>query len=372
MKKLLFVVTEDWYFCSHRLPLAKAAQAAGYDVAVATRVTRHGEEIRAAGIQLISFSMARSGANPLAELGTVWRLARLYRRERPDIVHHVAIKPVLLGSIAARLCGQRHVVNAVAGLGWVFSSTSLRARILAGLVRGLFRLFLSRGQLIAQNPDDRRWLTNLGIPEHHVHLIRGAGVDIRQFHVQPEPDGVPVVVLPARMLRSKGVVEFVEAARILRQQGVVARFVLVGRDDPANPAAVSLVQLTQWATKGTVEYWGHRDDMARVIQGGHIVCLPSYSEGLPKALLEAAACGRPIVATDVPGCREVVRHGENGLLVAPRDASALAEALRQLIDHPALCLSMGARGRTLAEQEFSMEAVTAATLKIYAELGVAA
>jgi glycosyltransferase involved in cell wall biosynthesis len=366
--RLLYLVTEDWYFCSHRLPLGIAARSHGYDVTVATRVQRHAETIRAAGLELVPLQWSRHGHNPFKELGALREILHVYRRQRPDIVHHVAVKPVLYGSIAARLTGTPAVVNAIAGLGYLESSNDLRARILGRIVQTGYHLLLDRpnSRLIVQNPDDLSTLVDRGIIDAgRVALIRGSGVDITRFTPIPEPDGTPLVVLPARLLRDKGVVEFVDAARRLRAEGVSARFALVGDPDPKHPAAISPADLERWQKQGAVECWGWREDMVEVFQRCHLVCLPSYREGLPKALLEAAACGRAIVTCNVPGCREVVRDGDNGLLVRPRDSASLAMALKQLLQDSALRLRMSRRSRERAVEEFSIERVVTDTLGLY-------
>lgn len=368
--KLLFLVTEDWYFCSHRLALACAARDAGFDVTVATRVSAHGEQIRAAGLRLISIALRRSGRNPWRELMAIGEIAAIYRNEKPDIVHHVALKPVLYGSLAARIAGVPHIVNALAGMGYVFTSQKTSARLLRPLITLAFRLLLQGSRVILQNPDDREALLAANILKaNQVALIRGSGVDTGAFRCVAEPAAVPpLIVLPARMLWDKGVGEFVAAAHILQQQGIAARFALAGERDPDNPAAIPEKQLQDWHASGVVEWLGQQDDMPALLAQAHIVCLPSYREGLPKALLEAAACGRAIVATDVPGCREAVRHHENGLLVPARDAAALAQALRLLIEDAALRHRFGQRGREMAEKEFSAEKVAAETLALYREL----
>lgn len=366
--KLLFLVTEDWYFVSHRLPLAVAAHEAGYEVSVLTRVRDHGERIQTAGLRLIPFENERSGLNPLTELWTLGRLILLYRRERPDVVHHVALKPVLYGSIAARFAGNPHVVNALAGMGWLFTSGARLARWLKPMVRWALGRLLRSGIVLVQNPDDAQLLVQLGVPESRIRRIAGSGVDLRHFLPQPEPDGAPVVVLSARLLWDKGVGEFVTAARLLKQQGIAARFVLAGEPDQANPSSVSPDQIAKWVEEGIVEHLGLVKDMPKLLAESHIVCLPSlYGEGIPKSLIEAAAAGRSIVTSDTPGCREIVHHGDNGLLVPPRDAEALAEALAQLIRDPALRQQMGARGRVRAKQEFGLDTVIQQTLALYAE-----
>jgi glycosyltransferase involved in cell wall biosynthesis len=369
--KILFFVTEDWFFCSHFIDRAVAARQVGYDVGVITRVQSHGDVIRSAGLRLIPLDLSRRGKNFLRELDVIRRLVRIYRTERPDIVHQFALKPILYGTIAARLAGVRMIVNAPVGMGYVFSSRKWKARLIRPLVILSYRWLMNppRSLVVLENPDDERLLIGLRITNaQHTRLIRGAGVDLQRFAVSPESEGGVLVVLAARMLWDKGVGEYVEAAQLLRSAGVSARFVLVGNTDTANPAAIPESQLLTWQAEGLVEWWGHRDDMPEVLSQAHIVCLPSYREGLPKVLIEAAAAGRSIVATDVPGCREVVRHGENGLLVPARDFRGLAEALKHLIHDSALRRRMGKRGREIAEAEFSVEKIVNETLTLYRSL----
>jgi glycosyltransferase involved in cell wall biosynthesis len=369
--RLLFLVTEDWYFCSHRLPLAVAAKEQGFDVTVATRVAAHGGQIRDAGLDLVPLALSRRSHNPLREAAAVEQIVRVYRAVQPRIAHHVAMKPVLYGSLAARIARVPGVVNALAGLGYLFSSRDVKARLLRPLAERGYHALLDhpKTRVIVQNPDDLRMLTLRGMvqPERAV-LIPGSGVDLGHYREAPEADGTPLVVLPARMLRDKGVCEFVAAAGILRQRGVQARFALVGDPDPENPAAIPESRLRAWAKEGAVEYWGWRDDMPAVFRACHIVCLPSYREGLPKALIEAAACARPIVTCDTPGCRQIVRDGDNGLLVPVRDSARLADALATLIEDRGLRQRMGRRGRVRAREEFSLERVIGATLDLYRSL----
>lgn len=367
-RKIIFFVTEDWVFCSHRLPLAIAAKNAGFDVSVITRVVNHGELIRQSGIRVIPFNISRRSMNPFKELVAILRLCSIYRNERPDVVHHVAVKPVLYGSIAAQLNGVPHVINALTGLGWLFTSTSKRARLLQVIVRRAFYFLLARSAVIVQNNDDAVELLEMGIAKQRIYLIRGSGVNTVDYAPQPESSDVPVVVLPARMLLDKGVGEFVEAATKLKERGINARFVLVGDTDTQNPASVSEHQLTAWQKDGVVEWWGRREDIPQILARAHIVCLPSYREGLPKSLLEAASCGRPIVATDVPGCREIVRDGDNGLLVEARNATALADALAKLLADHRLRQQMGQRGRERVLSEFSQELIVAQFLALYREV----
>ncbi|MEW5788377.1 MAG: glycosyltransferase family 4 protein [Pseudomonadota bacterium] len=365
--KIIFLVSEDWYFVSHRLDLARSAVDMGFDVVVATRPGRHRDLIEAAGIRLVPMEISRGIESPLAEISGILRIWRLYRHERPDIVHHVALKPILLGGVAARLAGISRVVAAVAGLGFLFSAGG-RAPVLARLLRRLMPILVGRGRAIVQNPDDAAVLTAWGVPDGQVRLIRGAGVDTQRYTPRPEAGGIPLVLLPARLLWDKGVGEFIEAARRIRAAGLPARFVLAGAPDLANPASVSEATVKAWVEEGVVEWWGHRDDMPETLGASAIVCLPSYREGLPKSLLEAAACGRPIVTTDVPGCREVVLDGDNGYLVPARDVPSLVLALTRLIGDPEQRRLMGERGRLRAETEFSQQRVCAETLAVYREL----
>lgn len=373
MPKLLFLVTEDWYFCSHRLPPARAAKAAGYDVVVATRVNWHGPSITAEGFRLVPIRLRRKSWNPLRELIAIAEIIQIYRRERPDVVHHVALKPTLYGSIAARITRVTGVVNALAGLGSVFSSRASKARLLRPFIVTAFRLVLNtkKALLIVQNPDDAAMVGGAMVAPARVRLIRGSGVDIKRFAPTPESAGILMIVLASRMLWEKGVGEFVQAAGLLKKRGVNARFVLIGDSDSENPGAIPVSQLEAWRDDGVIEWQGHCEDMPRVFAQASIVCLPSaYGEGVPKVLLEAAACGRSIVATDAPGCREIVHHGVNGLLVPLRDAPALANAIETLLASPELRADMGRRGRSLVEAEFSDTLVAEQTVAVYRELSV--
>ena len=370
--KLLYLVSEDWYFVSHRLPLAAAARAAGFDVSVATRVGRHGERIRDAGLGLIPITFARSGLNPWRELRSLSELVALYQSEAPDLVHNVAVKPVIYGTHAARRAGVKGVVNALMGLGWAFSSDSMKARALRPLIRRALRGALSapNTRTIVQNVNDAALVANQRLTQQDlIRLIRGSGVDPSRYSIGAPPAGIPLVVLPARLLVAKGVGEFMRAAAKLKAEGVKARFAVVGEPDTANPAAIAREEVERFVKAGHVEHWGWREDIPHVLSSASIVCLPTfYGEGLPKALLEAAASARAIVATDVPGCREIVRPGENGWLVPPRDVPALAAALRTAIAQPDLCARYGAAGRRMVEREFSLDVVIRDTLAVYGEL----
>lgn len=369
MRRITFFVTVDWYFCIHFLALARAIQAAGYEVTVITQVTDHGEVIRTAGLGLIPFEVSRKGMNPWQEVQSILGLTRILRVLKPDLLHNIAQKPILYGTLAARITGVPAVVNGVVGMGYLFTSEAPHARLLRTLVGGAYRALLTAPNLrvTVQNPDDQAQISRLiGVEPT---LILGAGVDLARFVPQAEPQGPPVVVLASRMLWDKGLAEFVAAARLLKGRGCSARFVLVGKPDPGNPASVSEEQLQDWQCEGSVECWGFRTDMPVVLAQAHIVCLPSYyREGLPTILIEAAAAGLPLVTTDATGCREAVESGSNGILVPPRDPTSLAAALERLISDPDLRRRFGTRSRALAEARFDAVKINEATLAVYREL----
>ncbi len=367
--RLLYLVNVPWFFVSHRLQLARAARLAGYDVHIATGRDTGAETLQAENFPLHFLPLSRSGKSMLGELVAI---ARLYRRLRPNLVHHITIKPVLLGSVAARLCGVPSIVNALPGLGYVFVARDSMAAWRRRLILLAYRLALGHvnQRIIFQNEEDmRQFLGRRLVQPADCALIRGAGVDLAKFSPTPEPPGKPVVLLASRMLEQKGVGEFVAAADQLRSRGVHARFLLAGDPDPANPASIPAHKLQEWQQSGTVEWLGFQQDVADLMGRVHIVCLPSYGgEGVPKVLLEALASGRPLVTTDVPGCRELVTEGRCGLLVPVRDVGALAAALARLIDAPELRERMGRSGRALALAEYSVEHVVEATLAVYREL----
>lgn len=369
--RLLYFVTEDWFFCSHFCARAVSAQRAGYQVYVLTRVRGDADKIKQLGLRLIPIELERHGINPFTELLTLFRVAGVYRQIRPDLVHHFALKPIVHGSLAAKLAGVGRLVNAPVGMGFVFSSRSLQARLLRPLLRLLLHWVLNppRSRVVFENADDLRAAVRdkLVTPASAV-LIRGAGVDLQRFRPRSPLSNQIRVLLVARMLWDKGVGEFVDAARMLARRGVEAQFVLVGAPDPGNPAAVAEAMLRQWHAEGVVDWMGHRADIPELLEQTRILCLPSYREGAPKSLLEALAAGRAIVATDVEGCRDIVVHGENGLLVPPRNAVALADALEQLIRDPQLCRSFGQAGRERAKVLFATELIEAQTLGVYREI----
>ncbi len=371
-RTLLFVINVDWFFLSHRLPIALEAMRQGYQVHIATGLTDKLDELQRNGLLVHPLALDRSSAGLGNTLRTMVQLWQIFRSVRPDLVHLVTIKPVLLGGLVARLAGVKAVVAAVSGLGFVFVAKGVKASARCWLVGGLYRLALGHHNLkvIFQNPDDRASLARLAhLPDRKVVIVRGSGVDLTKYGLMPVPPGMPVVVLAARLLADKGVLEFVQAARLLKQRGCNARFVLVGTVDTANPTSFTDAEVSAWVPDGAVEWWGHRADMPQVLATAQVVVLPSYyGEGLPKVLIEAAACGRVVVTTDHPGCRDAIDPGVTGVLVPVRNVVALADAMEDLINDPLRCKVMGDAGRTLAEKAFDVRQVVAAHLQIYQEL----
>lgn len=370
--KLLFLVTEDWYFVSHRLQFARAVRDAGAEVVVMTHFTDLEQTLLKEGFKVIPWQLSRRSLNPFRELYTFFQVIRAYSRERPDLLHHVALKPVVYGGCAAMLLGRIPSVNAIAGMGHVFTSPSWRMRSLRLGILSLLRFALrsENVRVVFQNEDNRSLLLKERVVgRSQTAVISGTGVDVKRFFPRPEPEGPSVVLLASRMLWGKGIGDFVEAARKLREKNVSARFVLVGKPDPENPGSIGESQLRMWAESGLLEWWGHQDDMAKIMAQASVVCLPSfYGEGIPRVLIEAAACGRSIVATDTPGCRDIVRNGQNGFLVPTRDPKALAHALDLLVKDSVLRSRMGACGREIVLREFSEETVFAQMMTICRQL----
>jgi len=369
---ILFVVNVAWFFVSHRLPIAIAAQKAGYDVHVAAAEDSEVVKIRQANITFHSIPLSRSGVSLVGEMRSLIALFRLYRTLRPYLVHHITIKPVIYGGMIARLLNVPAVVNAVPGLGYVFSGKGIKIRILRECIKNAYRVSFGHhsSRVIFQNPADRDLFLKSGVvKESQVIMIPGSGVDLGKFVPQPEPEGIPIVILASRLLWDKGVGEFVEAATCLKIKGVKARFVLVGNSDTDNPGAVPESNLVEWQNTGIIEWWGYQQEMEKVFSSTHLVCLPSYyKEGMPKVLLEAAACGRAIITTDMPGCRDTVENGESGLLVPGRDSQALAYAMECLICDSDKRQQFGKCARNLAEKKFSLNDVIEKTLALYDNL----
>ena len=372
-KVLLFANTE-WYLYNFRRSLALALQAQGYELLLISPPGPYGQKLRELGLRWEPVPMDRRSLNPLREARLLAWLVALFRRERPALVHGFTIKCAVYGSLAARVARVPARVNAVAGMGYVFTSADAKARMLRPLVRGLMHAALdgTNARLILQNPDDVALFERAGFVDRaHIRLIPGSGVDCSRFagRAAPRDSAKPLrVLLATRLLWDKGVAEFVAAARQLRGEGRDLHFLLAGDPDPGNPAAVPEADVRAWHDEGVVEWLGHVDDMSALLSSVDMVVLPSYREGLPKTLIEAAACGLPLVTTDVPGCREVVTDRVNGLLVPARDAIALAKAIARLHDDSGLAERLGAAARTKALGRFDERIVIAETIAVYREL----
>lgn len=372
MKVVLFANT-DWYLFNFRRSLALALKAQGNDVLLISPPGPYGEKLRALGLRWEPVPMDRRSLNPLREAKLLAWLVALFRRERPTLVHGFTIKCAVYGAWAARLAGVPARVSAVAGMGYVFTSHAAKARVLRPLVRALMRSALGgrNARLILQNPDDVALFERAGLVERDsIRMIPGSGVDCSRFAAGSRAvvSGRFRVVLPARLLWDKGLAEYVEAARLLRSEGRAIEFLLAGTPDPGNPAAVPEATVRSWVEAGLVTWLGHVDDMPALFASVDVVALPSYREGLPKGLIEAGASGRALVTTDVPGCREVVSDGIDGLLVPVRDAGALAAAIARLHDDPQLTARLGHAARAKALAEFDEKIVIARTLDVYREL----
>jgi len=368
--KLFFFVSVDWFFCSHFLHRAVAAKGAGYDVALVSKFERHKDIVEAAGIRAIPIQLERRSLNPIATLKAVMAVAKIYRRERPDIVHHVAIKPILIGGLASVFVKPKLIVNAIVGMGYIFTGNRFVSRLVRPLVRLGFRFFLNPAgsKVVFENNDDLADFVRAGaVRKQDAVLIRGAGVEPDQYWQADDRVLPPATIFVARLLWDKGVGELIAAIRLLRQRGVAGRFIFVGDSDSGNPACIDAKTLTGWKQEGLAEFLGYRSDIATLLSQSHIACLPSHREGLPKSLLEAMAAGLPCVTTDTPGCREAVRDQDNGLLVPVRSPFHLANALERLVLDEELRTKMGRRGKERIAQEFSTEIVVAETLRLYAE-----
>ena len=353
--------------------MARAARAAGYEVHVLTRVVDGGPAIEREGFVLHPIPWKRGSTSPLAAIATIRVVRALYRSIKPDIVHHVAFAPAVLGSIAA-LGLPVQKLDALAGLGFVFTSNTLKARLLRPLARSLLGFLLTRPDttVLVQNPDDKAMVRRFGVAEPRIALIPGSGVDVEHLTPLPEPDGPFTVGFVGRLLYDKGVQALVRAQEILRERGMPIQVLLAGAPDPSNPASIPEQILQRWRQTEGLTLLGHVGDVRTVWAQSHIAVLPSRREGLPMSLLEAAACGRAMIATDVPGCREIARAGVDGLLVPADDPEALADAVAQLMRDPALRARYAANARQIAVDEFSSKHVATAIVALYARLAAVA
>ncbi|MBK9925004.1 MAG: glycosyltransferase family 4 protein [Anaerolineales bacterium] len=366
MSKAILFANTDWYLYNFRLALAKELRSQGYEVILLSPPGDFQTLLQENGFEWIPFPLSRQGINPFRELQTLWRLADIYRRVKPDVVHHFTIKPVIYGSLAAHILNIKRVINSITGLGHLFIDTSFITRVVRILAKILYRVSLHQTQVIFENPEDRdTFIQNRLLNSEQTNLILGTGVDVNKFHPTLKNNDIPTVLFASRLLATKGVLEFVEAAQLIKQKGVKARFAIAGTPDPGNPASIPLGQIDSWKQSDLVDIWGWQSDMPVALAKADIFCLPSYREGVPNALLEACACGLPIVTTDVPGCRDVVTHGVNGFLVPSQNAQALADAIEPLLKDKALRDKMGYMGRQIALEKFSLDMIIEQTLLVY-------
>ena len=370
-QRLLFIVNEDWAFVSHFIERAVAAKENGYDVAVVAHCTNHRSIIESAGLTVFEHGMSRSGTNPFREIASVVNLIKVIRNYRPTLIHLIALKPIVLGSCASIFYRKAQIICAPIGMGYLFSSDDSRARRLRPIVNGALRIALkqSRVAIIIENQDDMDTLKQGNfVQNNQIYLIKGAGVNLNTYRATSETDDHLVVSLFARMLRDKGVTEFVQAATTIKQSRPDIQFQLIGGLDDGNPAALSSQQMDDWVAEGSVTWLGQRSDVPELLAKSNIVVLPSYREGLPKVLIEAAAAQRAVIATDVVGCREAVTDGLNGLLIEPRNSHALTDAIMRLVTDHDLRHKLAQAGRFRAENEFSSEIINTQTLAVYEQV----
>jgi glycosyltransferase involved in cell wall biosynthesis len=373
--KVLFFANTDWYLFNFRLAFARQLRSRGMEVVMVSPPGPYAPRLETEGFRWIPVMMNRRSLNPLSETRLLYRLFLIYRRERPDIAHHFTLKCVFYGSLVARILNVPATVNAITGMGFVFTNKKLRAQLLRPIVSILLRIVLSSPQskLILQNADDRDTVTSATLVDpSHVIVIPSSGVDVARFRPPervPDKAGPKIVLLASRLLWDKGIREYIDAARQLRESGCHCEFLLAGRPDPGNPNSVPRSELESWCKQGVITFLGHVENMCILLQRAHVVTLPSYyGEGLPRILAEAAAAGLPIVTTDTPGCRSVVDDGVNGYLIPARDSGSLARALRTILECSQLAIRMGAAGRKKAVAEFDQRLIFDRTIAVYKSL----
>lgn len=370
-KRVLFVITEDWALISHRLHLVDAAIKAGFEVGLLTRINSHHNILKARNINIFEWKLVRRSLNPVHEILSIICLYKTIWLFKPDIIHAVALKPVIYTGLVRFLFLKTGLIAALGGLGFIFNSKSLQARLLKPITKTFLKyaLLKQRTRLILQNKDNIDTIENLNIIDtKNIRLIKGAGVEVKKFVPTPIPKGIPIITLPGRMLSDKGVFEFAKVAERIKFKNIKARFILAGDIDSQNPASIPQAYIDKWVRDGIIEHWERCDNIKEVYYKTSIVCLPSYNEGLPKVLIEAGSCSRPVVAFDVPGCREVVRNNINGFLVEFGNEYALEKALVDLIKDKQLCKRMGERGRKIVEKEFSDIVINNETFNVWNEI----
>lgn len=370
-KRVLFVITEDWALISHRLHFVVAAMEAGYEVAIATRVNKHRKILNDKGVKIFEWKLNRGSLNPIKELIAIFSLCKILSTFKPDIIHAVAQKPVIYSGLARKIYKKASFVGTLGGVGFVFTSKSLKAKLLKPILKTLLKLALigKKTRLILQNKDNVSTIKNINIiNKKDIRLVKGAGVETSKFLPSKIPMKTTIVILPARLLKDKGVREFVEVARNIKSLNIDAKFILVGDVDLDNPESIKQIEIDKWVASGIIEQWSRCDNIEKVYKLSSIVCLPSYNEGLPKVLLEAGSCGRPVVAFDVPGCREVIKDGINGFLVDFNDIDGLGVAITKLIEDKKLCEQMGKNGRQIVKLHFSDFIINAQTFSVWEEV----
>lgn len=365
MFKIIISASTSWSLFNARLDYCKSLKDDGFEVVLLSPRDEFTRLILESGLRWVDLPIKPRGKHLFQEIRGILFMTRFYRQEKPDIVHHFTPKINLYGSIAARLSGVRSIFNTFTGLGYLFSSqvSGLRRKI----IHIIYRLGVKNTTNIFQNRENLRLFNQLKIGDSQRNIyIPGSGIDIERFKRLPEPGGVPIVLLASRFIEEKGILEFIEAARRTKAEGMPARFVLAGRFEMDQPHAISEEQVQAWVKEGLVEYWGWFNNMEAIYQQVHIVCLPTfYMEGLPKVLLEAAAVGRPVIATDVPGCRELLIDGENGIKIQPKDTEGLTHAIQTLINNPAMRHRMGESNRSQIENRFSTRVIFAQYKSLY-------
>ncbi len=366
---ILYLVTEDWYFLLHRLPMARAAARAGYQVHIATHLNKDRAAIEALGFELHPLDWQRGSLNPLDIVSIIREIRRLYVRIRPDVIHHIALQPVVIGSLAA-LGLPLVALNSLVGLGFVFTSSQPKARAVRAVLKTLLPRLMDRPRRAAtvENKDDRDLLVALGVRHAPVFILPGSGVDVARLTPQPEPDGPFTAAFVGRLLDDKGIRTLIAAHDLLTQHGTPIRLLIAGEPDPANPTSIPAGEIEGWKRRPGISVLGHVSDIAGIWRSAHVAVLPSRREGLPTSLLEAAACGRPLVATDAPGCREIARPGVNALLVPIDDPEALAAAIGRLAADGAMRSRFGAASRQIAETEYSSGIVGREVVALYDRL----
>jgi glycosyltransferase involved in cell wall biosynthesis len=364
--RILFFANTSWNLYNFRFHLIETLVSSGYEVHLLCPPDEFTHFLTEAGFQWHPFQISRKGMNPFTETHTLMDVKDSFRQIQPDVVFNFTPKCVLYGSLMARELRIPKIVNTISGLGYLFSGSKMKLPVVREIIRWFYRFSMVGSQVIFQNPEDMKEFLERGIVQKdQAFLVRGSGVDIERFKPRSENDGIPIVILPSRLIKEKGAFEFVEAARLLRKRKIEARFILVGEIDRDNPSAISERQIYHWVEEGAVEWWGWRSDMEVVYQECNLVCLPTYyREGTPKSLIEAAASGRAIITSDIPGCREIVHQNQNGILVDPGNNLLLADVIQKLLLDPELRMRMGAAGRKLVEDEFHNHLISSELIRI--------